>query len=334
MPLFHHRSEEEKAAERQRAEEEKAAEGRRAEAAAQAELDAEESRRRIEAGGLPLAAEARLRQLASREGKPGLFTSDLSVQEFSLLAGIGVQPLTQVMGSSVYHVGWQPVYYNVPTEVTVLSGAFNTCRSLAFKRLMEEAQLAAADAVVGVRITQGAHDFGAGSIEFVVVGTAVRLPPGMCRRDGGTVLTDLSGQEFVQLCRVGVRPVGIAAHTSVHYVPASWQTVQATGGGGFGGTSWANQELRDFTRGVYAAREKAVGAVVYQAQQLGADGLVGVQIDEHGVTRSVKRNMIDCEDLEVTFHVMGTAIREDAGLQSALAVSNAKTKPITVLSLR
>jgi len=330
MPLFHHRSEEEKAAERARAEAEAQADRTRAEAAAQAARDAEESLRRIEAGGLPVAAEARLRQLASSDGKPELFTSDLSVQEFALLSRLGVQPLTQVMGSSIYQVGWQPVYYNVPTEVTVLSSAFNTCRGLALRRLSEEAQLAGADAVLGVRIIQGAHDWAARAIEFVVIGTAVRLAPHMRHPDGGTILTDLSGQEFLQLCRVGVRPVGIAAHTSVQYVPASWQTVRATSGGAWGGgVSWLNQELRDFTQGVYAAREKAVGSVVYQAGQLGADGLVGVQIEEHSRTHAVKRNMVDCEDLEVTFHVMGTAIREEP----ALADHSAKSKPITVLSL-
>jgi uncharacterized protein YbjQ (UPF0145 family) len=318
MPLFRHRSEEDKAGERLRAE-----------AAAEAEQEAQESRRRIEAGGLPVAAEKRLRELAASEGKPGVFTSDLSVQEFSLLAGLGVRPLTQVMGSSVYHVGWQPVYYNVPTEVTVLSGAYNACRSLAFDRLLAEAQLAAADAVVGVNVVQGAHDWAAGSIEFVMMGTAVRLPPHMRHPEGGTVLTDLTGQQFVQLCKAGVRPVGIAAHTSVHYVPASWQTQQATGGG-WGGTSWVNQELRDFTQGVYAAREKAVGSVVYQAEQLGADGVVGVQIGESARTHRVRRNMVDCEDLEVTFHVMGTAIREDPGLADA----HPRAKPISVLSLR
>jgi uncharacterized protein YbjQ (UPF0145 family) len=317
MPLFHRHSEEEKAAE-----------AKRAQAAEQAEEEAQESLRRIEAGGLPLAAEARLRELASSDGKPLLFTSDLSVNEFTMLAGFGVQPLTQVMGSSIYNVGWQPIYYNVPTEVTVLSGAFNQCRSLAFKRLTDEAHLAAADAVVGVRILQGAHDWAARAIEFVAVGTAVRLPPHMHHPAGETVLTDLSGQEFVQLCKAGVRPVGIAAHTSVHYVPASWQTQRATTGG-WGGASMVNQELRDFTQGVYDAREKAVGTVVYQAEQLGADGIVGVQIEEHARTHSVKRNMVDCEDLEVTFHVMGTAIREDA----TLADRHAAHKPKTILSL-
>jgi uncharacterized protein YbjQ (UPF0145 family) len=320
MPLFHRRSEEEKEADEKRAEE-----------AEVAEQEAEESRQRIEAGGLPVAAEKRLRELASSEGKPRLFTSDLSVHEFTLLAGFGVQPITQVMGSSIYNVGWQPVYYNVPTEVTVLSGAFNHCRSLAFKRLVEEAQLARADAVVGVRILQGAHDWAARSIEFVAVGTAVRLPAHMHHPEGVTVLTDLSGQEFVLLCKAGVRPMGIAAHTSVHYVPASWQTQRATVGG-FGGSSWTNQELRDFTQGVYDAREKAVGTVVYQAQKLGADGIVGVQIDEHAQTHSVQRNMVDCQDLQVTFHVMGTAIREDPELAKKHAAAKA-VNPITVLSL-
>src|ERR1700722_17415455 len=317
-PWFHRKTEEEQAAEQ-------AAD----EAAAQAEVRAEESRRRVEAGGLPLAAEERLRQLASIDGKPGLFSSDLSVQEFALLAGFGVQPLTQVMGSSIYNVGWQTVYYNVPTEVTVLSGAYNECRRLALSRLLEEAQLAAADAVVGVKIVEGAHDWAARAIEFIAVGTAVRLAEPMRHPDGATVLTDLTGQQFVQLCKVGVRPVGIAAHTSVHYVPASWQTQQATGGG-WGGSSWANQELVDFTRGVYAAREKAVGAVTSQARQQGADGIVGVQIKQSSRTHAVKRGMYDSEDLEVTFHVIGTAIRED----SSLADQQAMIKPLSILSLR
>lgn len=294
-----------------------------------ADQRAQESISRLQAGGLPLVAEERLRQLATAEGKPGLFSSDLSVPEFALLAGLGVQPLTQVMGSSIYQVGWQPIYFNVPTEVSVLSGAYNESRRLALGRLLEEARLAAADAVVGVRILRGAHDWAASAIEFIAVGTAVRLAPRMRDPDGGAVLTDLTGQEFVQLCRAGVRPVGIAAHTSVHYVPASWQTQRATSGG-WGGTGWVNQELVDFTQGVYDAREKAIGAAAAQAGQLGADGIVGVQISEHPRTHRVTRGAYECEDLEVTFHVMGTAIREDP----ALASSHKPVEPLAVLPLR
>jgi uncharacterized protein YbjQ (UPF0145 family) len=313
---------------RRPSDEEQALDRARAEADEQAEERAQVSRRRVEAGGLPVAAEERLRELASAEDGRGLFTSDLSVQEYSLLAGLGVRPLTQVMGSSIYNVGWQPVYFNVPTEVTVLSGAFNESRRLALGRLIQEARLAAADAVVGVRIVQGAHDWAAGAIEFIVVGTAVRLPPQLRTPGGEAVLTDLTGQQFVQLCRAGVRPVGIAAHTSVHYVPATWQTQQATSGG-WGGSSWTNQELVDFTAGVYAAREKAVGAAAAQARRLRADGLVGVQITQHARTHRVNRGVYESEDLEVTFHVMGTAIREAAPIGDRSA-----TNPLSVISLR
>ena len=60
------------------------------------------------------------------------------------------------MGSSIYQVGWQGAPTNVPTEIVPLSHAYNESRRLALGRLLEEAQLAGADAVVGVRIEQGA----------------------------------------------------------------------------------------------------------------------------------------------------------------------------------
>jgi len=142
------------------------------------------------------------------------------------------------------------------------------------------------------------------------------------------VLTDLEGQEFWQLCAAGIRPVGIAAHTSVHYVPATWQTARAMGGGMFGGgSSWYNQELGDFTQGVYDAREKAMTYVTGQASALGADGIIGVKLEEHASGRRVSRGGIECDDMIITFHVIGTAIREDPSLATDARV------PRTILSL-
>src|SRR5438094_741153 len=63
-----------------------------------------ESLKRIEGGGIPLAAERRLRGLAA-EG--GLFASGLSVKEFALLDRLGPRPLAQVLGASAFQVGWQ-----------------------------------------------------------------------------------------------------------------------------------------------------------------------------------------------------------------------------------
>jgi uncharacterized protein YbjQ (UPF0145 family) len=359
-PLFHKRSDEEK-------ETEQAAKQARAEAAERSEQRAAQSLELIEAGHIPVAAAERLARFAGTEtgafegetgaqgsegtvaetnGQAGatVFSSDLGVSEWSALARLGVEPITQVMGSSIYHVGWQPTYYNVPTEVRVLSDAYNESRRLALGRLLEEAQACRADAVVAVEITTGAHDWAPGSVEFIAVGTAVRLPEAMRGQGGQTVvgtavLSDLTGQEFALLCEAGVRPVGIAAHTSVHYVPASGQTQMAQsgfgggllGGGlaGGGGGSWANQELVDFSQGVYEAREKAMGFVSAQVHELGGDGVIGVEISEHGRTHAVKRGMYESKDLEVTFHVMGTVIREEP----ALAAKTTQPPPLKILSL-
>jgi uncharacterized protein YbjQ (UPF0145 family) len=287
----------------------------------------ERSLERLRQGGIPLAAAERLDELRKRGRESGAFASDLSVSEFALLHNLGIAPLTMVMGSSIYQVGWQGAYYMAPTEIRALSDAYNESRRLALGRMLEETRLAGADAVVGVRLEQGSHDWASGAVEFIAVGTAVRLPEAL-RAVQGPVLTDLGGQEFWQLCAAGIRPVGITAHTSVHYVPATWQTARATGGGLFAGaTSYYNQELADFTQGVYDAREKAMAYITDQARAVDAHGIIGVRVDEHTSTRRVNRGGIECEDLIVSFHVMGTAVREDTGLADTVA---AKPPAVTI----
>src|SRR3954452_9893435 len=70
------------------------------EAAARREADIE----RVAGGGIPLAAEERIRELA---GGGTAFTSGLPVGDFALAVQDRVRPICQVMGSSVYKVGWQ-----------------------------------------------------------------------------------------------------------------------------------------------------------------------------------------------------------------------------------
>jgi uncharacterized protein YbjQ (UPF0145 family) len=288
-------------------------------AAAEAELAA--ALAALERGGIPPKAEQRLAELRARgapqgagyEGDTTLFTSDLSVNEFALMARTGLQPLSQVMGSSVYHVGWQGMpgsFFGMGRgayELGVLSQAWNNARSLALSRLQQEARLAGADAVVGVHIKWGAHDFAPHSVEMVAMGTAVRASG--AERTDPPVLTDLSGQDLWKLLQAGYRPVGIVGATTIFYVVPQWSTQRLT-------TSWlsgrSNQELPDFTQAVYTAREVAFGHLSAQAQTLGAHGIVGVSIDQ-----SIGRREVDTGndtkriDLIVTLHVLGTAIVEE-----------------------
>src|SRR5205085_1188582 len=120
----------------------------------------------------------------------------------------------------------------------------------------------------GVQLTTGRHDWAAGAIEYIAVGTAVRIdalgPP------GPPALTDLSGQDYWRLWQAGYRPLGVAGASSVYYIVSGWQQRQAQQGMF---SSWANQELRDFTQGVYDVRETTLGRVTAEARRQGAAGL-------------------------------------------------------------
>ncbi|MCW3040060.1 MAG: hypothetical protein JWM31_1965 [Solirubrobacterales bacterium] len=278
------------------------------EEAAQAALEArrEQDLARLAAGGIPVAAEQRLAELAA--GSTG-FTSNLSVGDFALTRLEGIRPICQVMGSSVYKVGWRSYPWGSSygsgsiTELTTLSAAWNEARRLALGRLAEEARVSGGHAVVDVTFTTRSHAFLSDEIEIVVIGTAVHLPEG--GREGPPVLTDLSMPDFVLLRRAGYVPVGVATASAVFYVLASTETRRMT-------TGWQrlqpNREIPDFTQGVYTARETALGRVNEQAQAMGAHGLVGVQIDHKVEIREYEQNDTSREDLIVTMHVLGTGI--------------------------
>jgi uncharacterized protein YbjQ (UPF0145 family) len=69
-----------------------------------------------------------------------------------------------------------------------------------------------------------------------------------------------------------------------------------------------NQELTDFTQGVYQARETALARAATQAERLGAGGMVGMSVDHHIGLREIEQGGSKRKDLIVTFHVLGTAI--------------------------
>jgi uncharacterized protein YbjQ (UPF0145 family) len=272
-------------------------------------------------GGLPLRAKQRLGEIG--KATSSFFTSDLSVDEFALVHALGLRPISQVMGSSIYHVGWQqrPGSFGgwqpggVSQELTVVSEAWNTARLRAFARLEQEAKLVGADAVVGVHLSKGQHDWAAGAIEYVAVGTAVRAEG--AEPVERPALTDLSGQDTWKLWQAGYRPLGVVGASTVHYVVPGWSTQQASGYW----SSWANQELRDFTRGVYDARETALGRMTAEARTIGAAGVVGVSIEHSAEERESGAGGSRSNDLVVTFHVIGTAIGERRAEGRTLDVS-------------
>src|SRR5260221_8012902 len=96
---------------------------------------------------LPKDAAHRLEEL-----EHGLFTSDLSVNEFLLVKDAGFHPLGFVMGSSIYHIGLQKRRWSRSQELDKLTSAMYSARELAINRMEEEAEALGADGVVGVRL--------------------------------------------------------------------------------------------------------------------------------------------------------------------------------------
>jgi uncharacterized protein YbjQ (UPF0145 family) len=209
----------------------------------------------------------------------GFFTSDLSVNEFLLVKEAGFEPLGLVLGSSIYHIGFQQAMWNQNTEMSVLTQAMYHARELAMTRMEEEADQLGADGIVGVRLTIGRYDWGADLAEFISVGTAVKHRDGVLHRaPGGRPFTsDLSGQDFSTLLRAGYRPVGLVMGNCVYHVARQGMMASLRQMG-------RNIEMTNFTQALYEARELAMGRMQAEAEQLQAGGLVGVRLNQgsHG----------------------------------------------------
>ena len=270
-------------------------------------IDMNESRLRVSRGGLPIRASLRLAEEAGPRKK--LFTSDLSVNEFLLTREANCQIVSQVMGSSIYHIGRIPDYKGSQNgsntyEIPLISRAHREARAAALKRLQLEAEAVQADAVIGVRlserlITKGAHgkggDDGDEVIEFTVVGTAVRVPG--VRLAAGPVLTDLSGQDFWALVREGWGPCGIVfdfCRWHVWHVLSSWL---------------AAGEVSLATDAIARARSRVERSITTQASEMGAEYVIGSDLKV--LVREVPCGFKDCHlnDLDVDVSWFGTGVR-------------------------
>ena len=247
----------------------------------------------------PQAADTRLAQTAGAQ-PGGVFTSDLSVSEYVLLGEAGFEPLGFVVGSSIYHVGVQVGRWSQNQELQVLSQAMYNARELAMARMQAEADHLGADGIVGVELRMQMYAWGQEVLEFVATGTAVKAigGTGAHRAPNGRAFTsDLTAQDFFRLLAAGAVPVAFVLGTCVYHI-AHQSAMQALRQAG------QNQEMVQFTQGVYDARELALSRMQAEADQAGASGIVGVSV---GVSNHV------WGEHATEFLATGTAIRRLSG---------------------
>jgi uncharacterized protein YbjQ (UPF0145 family) len=243
----------------------------------------------------PQVADSRLAQTAGAD-PTGVFTSDLSVSEYVLLGEAGFEPLGFVVGSSIYHVGLQIGRWNQNQELQVLTQAMYNARELAMARMRAEADHLAADGIVGVQLRMQMYAWGQDVLEFVATGTAVRHLTGAGAHrapDGGAFTSDLSAQDFFRLLAAGAVPVAFVLGTCVYHI-AHQSVMQSLRQAG------QNQEMIQFTQGIYEARELALARMQAEATQSRSSGIVGVSV---GVSNHV------WGEHATEFLATGTAIR-------------------------
>jgi uncharacterized protein YbjQ (UPF0145 family) len=249
-----------------------------------------------QAGSMAGIPESGLERIArmKEEVARGFFTSDLSVNEFLLVKEAGFDPLGLVLGSSIYHIGFQQAMWNQSQEMGVLTQAMYHARELAMTRMEEEADALGADGIVGVRLDIGRYEWGADLAEFIAVGTAVKHREGVLHRapNGRPFTSDMSGQDFATLLRAGYRPAGLVMGNCVYHVARQgmMQSFRQIG---------RNVEMPNFTQALYEARELAMERMQNEADEAQAEGIVGARIIErsHGWGSHV-----------IEFFAIGTAV--------------------------
>jgi len=246
---------------------------------------------------LPKHATERLVEMRGRGEENRLFTSDLSTSELLLVKEAGFDPVGLVVGSSIYHVGFQQSAWMQNQEMTVLTQAMYHARELAMDRMEEEAHELGADGIVGVRLEVNHKEWGNHIAEFVAIGTAIVHRGDSHRfknKHGRPFTSDLSGQDFYILLRSGYRPLGMVMGNCVYHIAA--QTF-----GNFMRTFNQNTELTQYTQALYDSRELAMERMQAEAEALGAKGIVGANIHER--THAWGSHVIE-------FFAIGTAVEE------------------------
>jgi uncharacterized protein YbjQ (UPF0145 family) len=243
--------------------------------------------------GIPESGRERIARM-KQEVARGFFTSDLSVNEFLLVKESGFEPVGLVLGSSIYHIGFQQAAWNQNQEMGVLTQAMYHARELAMTRMEEEADQLGADGIVGVRLDIGRYEWGADLAEFIAVGTAVKHRGGELHRapNGRPFTSDMSGQDFATLLRAGYRPAGLVMGNCVYHVARQGMLASLKQVG-------RNVEMPNFTQALYEARELAMERMQTEADELTAEGIVGARIIErsHGWGSHV-----------IEFFAIGTAV--------------------------
>ena len=224
------------------------------------------------AKGLPQHASERMAEMLGREGRPGSSRATCRSTSSCSSSGRASSPLGLVVGSSIYHVGFQQSQWSQNQEMAVLSQAMYHARDLAMTRMEAEADALGADGIVGVRLDVGRYEWGENLAEFIAIGTAVKS------RDGRATARRTASRSPATLRAGLLRPArdGIRARWAWSWATAS--TTSRTRGCARLEDDGHQRRDGELHPGPLRRARAGHGAHAGRGTKLGAEGIVGVNV--------------------------------------------------------
>ena len=245
-------------------------------------------------GGLPDRARERVEEAA--RSPAGFFTTTFTVAEMAVARLAGYEPIGQVMGSSVYHVGWTGLFAGDAGELATVTHARRDAFARAIGRMAEEARLLRAHAVVGVRLQVRGYEWSGELSEFTAVGTAVRVRAPLPERP---VISNLSVQELYKLELAGLWPIDVVMGNSV------WRNRHADCAAD---GRWLNTELPAHTACIDQARAAAQRRFREEALRTNAHGVVAVTVERRFADHEWEVNDTHHTEFKAEIVLLGTAV--------------------------
>ena len=232
----------------------------------------------------------------SDTGSGGVASTNGGGQQFYCMLDAGYTPRRMVMGNVAYSVGLAGGILGTLKslqrgEIREFSDIFNQTRHVALLRIAKEARDAGANAVVGIETRimpfKGVH-------EMLMLGTAASHPALPSSATSMPVTSDLTAEEMWNLAALGYMPQKLVLGTAVY-------ALGIVGGVKAMFKSFSRGEISDLTSLIYDAREHAIGLVRKEAEEIGADDVVGIKTHIHEIG-----NLIE-------FMAIGTAVKKLPG---------------------
>jgi len=238
--------------------------------------------------------------LHADRGASEFFSTACSGQDLYCQVDAGYEPRHFVMGNVAYALGvGRGLSGSLKMiarrgEIKEFSDMYNHTRHLALERLEHEASERGCNAVVDI-ITR-ILPFGVGVREMLMVGTGSHNSVlGQPKRP---VTSELTGEELWNLTQMGYAPLRLVLGTSVY-------ALGLLGGLSAFFQSFGRGEINEVTRLIYDARENCLDHIRQEAEDLRADGVIGIKIHIYELGGGL-----------VEVLAIGTAIRKHASVRT------------------